>query len=80
LSKSATVRAELRPVLSVKDAMALSSLSHATIHKMIAARVIQSAKVGGKRLINCESLLRVLTEGSPTPRAPEPPRPLQARA
>jgi excisionase family DNA binding protein len=55
------------PVLTVHDAVALSRVSRATINKMIAQKIVHSAKVGGRRLINRESLLRVLHDGTAGP-------------
>ena len=69
------------PVLTVRDAVALSRISRATINKMIAQKIVHSAKVGGKRLINRESLLRVLHDGTDGPirqRDDDPPKPPRA--
>lgn len=76
--KTAT-KPEDRPVLTVREGVELSGISRATLNKMIASKLVHSAKVGGKRLINRESLLRVLHDGTgPIPRSNEPPEPPRA--
>jgi Helix-turn-helix domain len=64
------MKPETRPVLTVKESVALSGISRASINKMIARKLVHSAKVGGKRLINRESLLRVLHDGTDGPITP----------
>lgn len=46
--------------VSVSDAMAISGLSYRTIYRLMASGELQSTKVGSRRLIRRDSLLKVL--------------------
>ena len=55
---------KISPVVSRKEAAEFSSLSERTISRLIAAGTLESRMIGGRRLIDRKSLLRLLSGAS----------------
>jgi excisionase family DNA binding protein len=53
-----------RPVCSVEEACALSTLSRRSINTLIASGRIASTKIGARRLVHVRSLLEYITRSA----------------
>lgn len=54
-----------RVTLHVREAEAVSGLSHTTIHALLKSGKLRSIKIGKRRLIDRKSLMEVLAGGAP---------------
>lgn len=56
----------MKLALSIAEAAKATSLSRATINRMIRAGTLQSTKIGGRRVIPADSLCAILTQHGAT--------------